>query len=206
MFFAGNSVTKECKHNYMFLNFPRRSEEVKAVGTTSRREILLKLSHTINCGAAWESVTSDCLQNVLKLSLTTNSSFWNCYALILSTFFLSFPVSAGYELSYLCGKTQLLPPPALLVMISHVTLNILLPSRRVFLSSELKRPSILKIQIFKNLSVLFFPNIFLLIIWEYHTIHPITLDSHSSQVHPPTLAPSPQNRQKEKLKKKNHQI
>lgn len=75
MFFAGNSVTKECKHNYMFLNFPRRSEEVKAVGTTSRREILLKLSHTINCGAAWESVTSDCLQNVLKLSLTTNSSF-----------------------------------------------------------------------------------------------------------------------------------
>lgn len=102
----------------------------------------------------------------------------------------------------LVWKTQLLPPPTLSVMISHVTLNILLPSRRVFLSSELKRPSILKTLIFKNLSVLFPPTYFLLIIWEYHTIHPITLDSHSSQVHPLTLAPSPQNRQKEKLKKK----
>lgn len=44
--------------------------------------------------------------------------------------------------------------------------------------------------IFKDLYFVFISNIlFLLIIWEFHTMCPITLDPHSSQVYPPTLVP-----------------
>lgn len=112
-------------------------------GTISRSQIILKFSPNY----FWYS------QRIcyIRLSVTcpeilpASSSYMALLRLGAVHTFLSSVVSTRHVLSRLHGKTQLFSPTGFSLFISHVLLTVLLPSWRVFKSSECKLPRILKI-------------------------------------------------------------